>query len=871
MIVARLPFCYLIITLFTLSTSVYALDFQEVEKQLDSRGNVIGLVNKAATPDKFFLAQPAKARYLNSFQKESIAVSASDSFLSQYGAILGIKTVSSELNPVSVVEDQYGIHIRYQQKYNGAVVDGGEIVSHTNHLGEVRSVNGIFKKDINVSVNYKINLKRASRIATRDIENAYGRKKLKAFSKREARKVCRNSGAKRSNSNLILCVNLQVKRILKLKEFKLLSESEKLMVKYDRLVWKLTVVNGSGEIGYDSFVDANSGQIIEKVSREKHLTRKVYDCADPVGDLSCYLNYSTSYGGVPHTHGRAEGEPARGPIPNGIFANYPGSNDVDQLYDKASQIHAFYEIKFGRNGGNGQGGNGGNGFPAHETRYTAHSNLGSNGENCINGPRAWVAVNGTIRLCKDYLFDDALGHEYAHLVFGTMGGTNYGYNFSETNFGESGALNESFSDVMGQSYEKFISSSNDWLQGSEQRGVIRNLSNPTSQYSNSISLYYPDRFYSANFYCGSLNSGGIHHNSTVPTYAAYLASVGATFNGCEIQGIGLEKIEQIWYHAVNVYFISSETFNMAYNSINQACADLKNTPTPQMVAAGLSVTQSDCDQVKAAMQAVELNQGGACSGIPRETPLCAIPQYSADFNNDGNTDLLDYQILRGRWDYPNQGFALLSIPPSADANGDGRVDVADYDIWLSAFSIENPSLIPPPAPTMAGDMNFDSIIDTDDYIEWKQANGQTGPGLWADADVNGVIDNEDLQMWASHFPNGLAADFNQDFVVDLYDYNILRQQWNKTGTLSADINSDGVVNAFDYEVWYYVYNQAGAPLAPTIPGDYDLDGDVDQDDYQAWRNAFGTSGPGLPADGNVDGSVDAADYSVWRDNYGVGN
>jgi hypothetical protein len=48
------------------------------------------------------------------------------------------------------------------------------------------------------------------------------------------------------------------------------------------------------------------------------------------------------------------------------------------------------------------------------------------------------------------------------------------------------------------------------------------------------------------------------------------------------------------------------------------------------------------------------------------------------------------------------------------------------------------------------------------------------------------------------------------------------------------------------------------------PGDYDSDGDVDDADYNAWREAFGTAGGNLLADGNSDGVVNAADYVIWR-------
>ena len=53
-----------------------------------------------------------------------------------------------------------------------------------------------------------------------------------------------------------------------------------------------------------------------------------------------------------------------------------------------------------------------------------------------------------------------------------------------------------------------------------------------------------------------------------------------------------------------------------------------------------------------------------------------------------------------------------------------------------------------------------------------------------------------------------------------------------------------------------------------LAGDYDIDGDVDTDDYQVWRNTFG-SNLLLAADGNGDSVVNAADYTVWRDNLGT--
>jgi hypothetical protein len=54
-----------------------------------------------------------------------------------------------------------------------------------------------------------------------------------------------------------------------------------------------------------------------------------------------------------------------------------------------------------------------------------------------------------------------------------------------------------------------------------------------------------------------------------------------------------------------------------------------------------------------------------------------------------------------------------------------------------------------------------------------------------------------------------------------------------------------------------------------LAGDYDLDDQVDSDDYGVWRSSFGLSGHGLTSDGNGDNVVDAADYVIWPKNLGA--
>ncbi|MEO1496502.1 MAG: choice-of-anchor Q domain-containing protein [Planctomycetota bacterium] len=58
--------------------------------------------------------------------------------------------------------------------------------------------------------------------------------------------------------------------------------------------------------------------------------------------------------------------------------------------------------------------------------------------------------------------------------------------------------------------------------------------------------------------------------------------------------------------------------------------------------------------------------------------------------------------------------------------------------------------------------------------------------------------------------------------------------------------------------------------ALALPGDYNLDGNVDLADYTVWRDQLGSTAitPRSGADGDGDGVVGEADYDVWSDNFG---
>ena len=54
-----------------------------------------------------------------------------------------------------------------------------------------------------------------------------------------------------------------------------------------------------------------------------------------------------------------------------------------------------------------------------------------------------------------------------------------------------------------------------------------------------------------------------------------------------------------------------------------------------------------------------------------------------------------------------------------------------------------------------------------------------------------------------------------------------------------------------------------------LPGDYDNNQVVEDDDYEPWKSTFGQTGQGLAADGDNNNQVDAADYAIWRNHIGT--
>ncbi len=161
------------------------------------------------------------------------------------------------------------------------------------------------------------------------------------------------------------------------------------------------------------------------------------------------------------------------------------------------------------------------------------------------------------------------------------------------------------------------------------------------------------------------------------------------------------------------------------------------------------------------------------------------------------------------------------------------------------------------------------------------------PSTWADWRTNGVaIDSGVTVRWS--FKLKIGSDSTGEILAELRGFGagsfveedavVLSGTDDQWVEVVRDYQVPESVDTFDLR-FNNIFTNVLAPFAgnfrlddvlvqayaTALPGDYNLDGRVDGEDYLLWQSTFGSTW-NLSADGNGDGIVDAGDYVVWRDN-----
>jgi Zn-dependent metalloprotease len=538
--------------------------------------------------------QPAAGHYTPGLTAERVALEGA-AFLAQHGAELGISPAPEDLVALPAEVDKLGLgHQRFLLRYKGVPVVGGEVVLH------VSPATGV----------YYATAKPMGIPPWSTVPNVPEDKALSLA-----------IAAWQQDLRTALVPTVEEPKLVVLA----LSMIDNTLDGKTSLAWEIGLRSADDELLSDElyYVDAQNGGIEKRLSRIRFLYRKVLDCAKYPGTPSCYLD---SYGGHfpqgDYWFGRSENAPVRGPYPRSEYPFYYGSLDVDILHSLLGAAHGYWLDTFGLNGANGQGGLGlGGSIPVGETWGYTHADNTST--KCPDF--CWYSETvGAVVFCRKMATPDVVGHEYSHGVVWSMFTDAQGHGVGTTYEGETGALEESFADMAGEAVEGVVMGSHDWHFGTWQdtppgsypscsHGTFRDLAEPWTLLDDTYDppTVYPERFHSPSVYCGTDDFGGIHHNSTVPSYAMYMLSVGGDFNGCHIDSIGFDAAQQVLYRAWKFYFTRTATFNEAYFALQQASADL--------------YPESVTTEVRKALQAVEMDQPGLCSGVSEQPPPCMPP------------------------------------------------------------------------------------------------------------------------------------------------------------------------------------------------------------------------------------------------------
>ncbi|MEM8866306.1 MAG: hypothetical protein AAGF31_12240 [Planctomycetota bacterium] len=147
---------------------------------------------------------------------------------------------------------------------------------------------------------------------------------------------------------------------------------------------------------------------------------------------------------------------------------------------------------------------------------------------------------------------------------------------------------------------------------------------------------------------------------------------------------------------------------------------------------------------------------------------------------------------------------------------------------------------------------IDSLSESLQPIEWMPVAGRLDASITGDSSFDSVAPWIVFSLPTDDSELSEGAPFGPGGQLTAGEFVSLGFAWDTEGSqdLIADVLVDNISTVVD--------------VIFTPPGDYDLNGAVNIDDYAVFSQTFGSSSD-LRADGNDSGTIDAADYTIWRD------
>lgn len=234
-----------------------------------------------------------------------------------------------------------------------------------------------------------------------------------------------------------------------------------------------------------------------------------------------------------------------------------GDRSVDEAYDGLGATFDFFWDSFARDGIDGAGGS----LLATVHFGDDYDNAFWNGERMVFGDGDGDVFIGFTRSLS------VIAHELGHGVTEAAGGLEYQ--------GQSGALNESLSDVFGVLAEQHAlgqtADEATWLVGAGiftdavQGTALRSMSAPGTAYDDDVLGKDPQPGHMRDYIETSDDNGGVHINSGIPNRAFFLAAT-------RLGGFAWERAGLIWYRTLTSGTLSPTADFAAFAAATRATA-----------------------------------------------------------------------------------------------------------------------------------------------------------------------------------------------------------------------------------------------------------------------------------------------------------
>lgn len=281
---------------------------------------------------------------------------------------------------------------------------------------------------------------------------------------------------------------------------------------------------------------------------------------------------------------------------------------------------------------------------------------------------------------------DVTAHELTHAVTGATSNLTYS--------GESGGLNESMSDIFGETCEWFrdgqVVSANTWKVGEDvytpatAGDALRYLNDPAKDGG------------SADYWTSSVGTLDVHYSSGVSNLVFYLLSQGGTHprgkSTVNVTGIGIAKASQIFYKANTAIFTSGTTFAAAKTATEQAASQLGYTAaeiasvTAAWQAVGVGGTVTPPTAVVLTNNVAKTGLSGSTGAQALYTLVVPAGATSLKFTTTGSTGDLDLYVRLGSAPTTSTYTCASTGSTSAETCTITNITAGTYYVMLNAYA-----------------------------------------------------------------------------------------------------------------------------------------------------------------------------------------